>query len=335
MRAYEIRNGFGMEYLHPVERPDPEPGVGEVLVAVRAVSLNFRDLLVIKGQYNPRLPMPRIPCSDAVGEVSKVGPGVTRVQVGDRVAGTFLQQWLAGPITQAYLGSDLGASREGVLAELVVLPEEGVVAVPSHLSDEEAATLPCAALTAWHALFAETAIRPGDTVLLQGTGGVSLFALQFARLAGAGVLITSSSEEKLARAGEMGAEAGINYKTTPDWGDRARDLTGKQGVDLVVEVGGAGTLPQSIRAVRPGGTISLIGVLAGGGEFNPIPLLMKSIRLQGIFVGSRAMFEDMNRAISLHHMRPVVDRVFAFAEVRQALEHMEQGKHFGKIVIRL
>jgi NADPH:quinone reductase-like Zn-dependent oxidoreductase len=335
MKAYEIRDGFGLDHLHLADRPDPTPGPGEVLVRVRAVSLNFRDLLVTRGVYNPRMPLPRIPCSDAAGQVEAVGPGVSRVKVGDRVNGTFMQRWTAGALSDEAARSDLGGSLEGVLAEYAVFREEGVVPVPEHLTDEEAATLPCAALTAWHALLAEGSLRPGETVLTQGTGGVSLFALQFAKLAGARVLITSSSDEKLQRARDLGADEGINYKSTPAWGDRARELTGKRGVDHVVEVGGAGTLPQSLRAVRTGGHISLIGVLSGAGQVDPVPILMKNVRVQGIFVGSREMFEAMNRAVAQHRLHPVVDRVFPFAEAREALVHMEQGRHFGKIVVRL
>lgn len=335
MKVYEIRDGFGLDHLQVAERPQPEPGPGQVVVQVRAVSLNYRDLMVIKGAYNPRLRMPRIPCSDGVGKVVAVGQGVHRVKIGQRVAGTFLQDWRAGNLADGDARSDLGSTLDGMLAEHVLLDRRGVVAVPEHLSDEEAACLPCAALTAWHALIAAGNLAPGDTVLLQGTGGVSLFALQFAKMTGARVLITSSSDDKLKRAREeLGADEGINYKTTPEWGDRARELTDGRGVDHVVEVGGAGTLPQSLRAVRLGGHISLIGVLGGGGEVNPLPILMKNIRVQGIFVGSRAMFEAMNRAINHHQLRPVVDRVFGFEQANEAFRHLESGAHFGKVVIR-
>ncbi len=263
MKVYEVRGKFGLESLVGAERPRPQPGPHEVLVRVKAVSLNYRDLLVVKGAYNPKMPLPRVPCSDAAGEVAAVGDKVTRLRAGQRVAGLFMPAWQSGEVTDDKARSALGGAVDGVLAEYVLLPADGVVAVPEHLSDEEAATLPCAAVTAWHALVTEGAVKPGDTVLVQGTGGVSLFALQFAHLAGATVIATSSRDDKLERARALGASAGINYKTTPEWGDRARELSGG-GVDHVVEVGGAGTLAQSLRAVRMGGRVSLIGVLSGG-----------------------------------------------------------------------
>jgi NADPH:quinone reductase-like Zn-dependent oxidoreductase len=334
MKAYEIQSRFGLDALQLVDRPDPKPGPGQVLLRLKAWSLNYRDLLVIKGQYNPRLKLPIIPLSDGVGEVIEVGSGVSRVKVGDRVAGAFMPGWVEGPLTDVKARTALGGGPDGLLSEVAVLPAEGVVPVPAHLSDEEASTLPCAAVTAWNALVTSGGIKAGDTVLVQGTGGVSLFALQFARLCGARVLVTSSSDAKLARALKLGAGHGINYKTNPDWEKKVVELTGGVGVDHVVEVGGAGTLPRSLKAVRLGGTISLIGILTGVGEFNPLPVLMKAIRVQGIFVGSREMFEAMNRAIMLHQMKPVVDRVFPFRQAREALQHMESASHFGKIVIK-
>jgi NADPH:quinone reductase-like Zn-dependent oxidoreductase len=333
MQVYEIANGFGFENLRRAERPDPKAGPGQVVVKVRAASLNYRDLLVVKGAYNPKMPLPRVPLSDAAGVVEAVGPGVTRVKVGQRVAGIFMQNWLDGEVDEVKARSALGGAIDGVLAEYVVLDENGLVAVPEHLSNEEAATLPCAAVTAWHALVTEGGIKAGDTVLIQGTGGVSLFALQFARLLGARVLGTSSSDAKLDRARSLGLSEGVNYKTTPEWGEAIRKLAGGAGVDHVVEVGGAGTLPQSLRAVRLSGRISLIGVLSGGSQFNPMPILMKNVRVQGIFVGSRAMFEAMNRAIALHKLRPVIDRVFPSSEIVAALKHLESGAHFGKVVV--
>jgi NADPH:quinone reductase-like Zn-dependent oxidoreductase len=306
-----------------------------VLIRVKALSLNYRDLLVVKGLYNPRMRLPAVPFSDGAGEVVAVGDGVTRVKVGDRVAGIFMQKWLDGGIDEAKAKSSLGGGAEGMLAELVALHEDGVVRLPEHLTDEEAATLPCAAVTAWHALVTAGKLKTGDSVLTQGTGGVSIFALQFARMHGARVIATSSSDEKLARVKQMGASDGINYKTTPDWDKRVLELTGGVGVDHVVEVGGAGTLGRSLKAVRMGGMVALIGVLSGGGEVNPMPILMKNVRVQGIYVGSRAMFEAMNRAIALHQMRPVIDRVFPFAQVKDALRHMESGAHFGKICVRV
>ena len=279
-----------------------------------------------RGVYNPKLKLPIIPISDGAGEVHATGAGVTRFKPGDQVVASFMPDWVDGPADEEKARSALGGGGVGLLAEQAVLPEHGLVPIPRHLSIEEAATLPCAAVTAWNALVERGGVKPGDTVLVQGTGGVSLFALQFARLAGARVIATSSSDQKLARARELGAADGINYKTTPDWDKRARELTAGRGVDQIIEVGGAGTLPRSMRAVRSGGYIALIGVLSGGsGEVNPMPIVMKSIRVQGIFVGSRAMFEAMNRAIEASQLRPVVDRVFDFEQAPQALKYLESG----------
>jgi NADPH:quinone reductase-like Zn-dependent oxidoreductase len=333
MKVYEIREPKGIDHVQLSERPDPAPGYGEVLIRMKAASLNYRDLAVARGAYGRGVPYPLIPLSDGAGEVAAIGPGVTRVATGDRVAGIFMQTWLAGPIHEEYGKSALGGSVDGMLAEYAVLNQDGVVKIPEHLTYEEAAALPCAAVTAWNALVSSGGLIAGETVLTQGTGGVSIFALQFARIFGARTISTSSSDAKLERVKNMGASDCINYKSTPDWDKAVRALTGI-GVDHVVEVGGAGTLEKSIKAVRPGGTISLIGVLTGGdGTINPRPLLMKTIRLQGIYVGSREMFETMNRAISLHKIRPVIDRVFPFAEAVAAYRHLESGAHFGKVVI--
>ncbi len=335
MKTYELQS-FGFDGLKLAERPQPEPKANEVLLKMRAWSLNYRDLMIVNGRYNPRLRFPLVPLSDGVGEIVAVGAHVTRVKVGDRVASTFFERWVSGELTDEIAKTALGGGgKDGVLAEYVALHEDGVVRVPEHLSDEEAATLPCAALTAWNALITQGKIKAGDTVLVLGTGGVSIFALQFALMSGARVLITSSSDEKLARARELGAHEGINYKTHPDWEEQARALTGGRGVDHVVEVGGAGTFAQSLRATRRGGTVSLIGVLSGAGEVNPIPILMNSLRVQGIYVGSREMFEAMNAAISLHKTHPIVDRVFPFAEASAAMEYMASGAHFGKVCIRM
>ena len=335
MKAFEIQNKFGLDSLTLTERPDPKPSYGQVLIKLRSLSLNYRDLMVVKGWYNPKLPLPLIPFSDGVGEVVAVGEGVTRVNIGDRVAGIFFQKWLAGELTAEKAESALGGAIEGMLAEYVVLHEDGVVRVPEHLTDEEAASLPCAAVTAWNALFTSGGLKAGDTVLIQGTGGVSIFALQFALLAGARVIATSSSDEKLERVLQLGASDGINYKQTPDWSKKVRELTAGDGVDYVVEVGGAGTLTESLRAVRYGGQISLIGVLTGGSaEINTASILMKNVKVQGIYVGSREMFEAMNSAIALHKLHPVCDRVFPFHEAPKALKYMETGSHFGKICIR-
>jgi NADPH:quinone reductase-like Zn-dependent oxidoreductase len=278
--------------------------------------------------------LPFVPLSDGVGEVVEIGSGVTRAKIGDRVAGIFMQDWIAGEVTEAKAKSALGGGGPGMLAEYVLLDQEGVVPVPAHLTDEEAACLPCAAVTAWHALFEYEPVGPAHNVLLLGTGGVSMFALQFASLAGARCLVTSSSDEKLTRARKLGAAAGVNYKSNSDWDKWARNETGACGVDHVIEVGGAGTLARSLRAVKTGGRISMIGVLAGGGEVSPLPILMKNVCVQGIYVGSREMFEAMNRAITTHQLRPIVDRVFPFTESVQAMRYMESGSHFGKIAIR-
>jgi NADPH:quinone reductase-like Zn-dependent oxidoreductase len=334
MRAWVIADGFGFEHLRVADRPDPQPGPGQVVVAVRAVSLNYRDLLIVRGQYNPKMPLPRVPCSDAAGEVAAVGPGVSRVAVGDRVCGTFMQRWIAGRLNDAAARSALGGDLDGVLSERVVLAEDGVVKYPVYLTEDEAAALPCAAVTAWNAL-AEGGLRAGQTVLLQGTGGVSTFALQIARLFGARVLITSGSDEKLTRALQMGAHAGMNYRSNPDWDKWARAETGGQGVDHVVEVGGAGTLERSFKAVRTGGHIALIGVLSGTGTVNPMPVLMRHLTVRGIYVGSRQMFEAMNRAITVNQLRPVIDRVFSFEQAREAYRHLQGQSHFGKVVIRI
>jgi NADPH:quinone reductase-like Zn-dependent oxidoreductase len=335
MRCYEIQK-FGLDGLAVAERPDPAPGPGEVLVKVGASCINFRDFMMLQGLYNPKQKLPLIPNSDGAGTVAAVGPGVARFKVGDRVAGIFSQGWHSGPPVREKMNAALGSPLDGMLTELRVLSQDGLVHTPKHLSDEEAACLPCAGVTAWSALVEHGEIKPGDTVLLQGTGGVSIFALQFAKLAGARVIITSSSDEKLERARGLGADETINYKTTPDWDKKARELTGGAGVDHIVEVGGGGTFGKSLRAVRIGGTISVIGVLSGATtDTSLIPVLMQNLRLQGIMVGSREMFEHMNAALSLSRTKPIIDRVFPFDEAPQAFAHMGSGAHFGKIVIKL
>jgi len=335
MKAYQLQEFSGPDGLKLEDVPDPVPGPGQILIRLRAVSLNYRDLMVAKGVYNPKLRLPLVPISDGAGEVIAAGAGTRQYKGGERVVVPFMPGWLEGPPDEEKARSALGAGGDGLLAEQAVLSEQALLPIPAHLGFEEAATLPCAGVTAWNAVVSSGGVKPGDTVLVQGTGGVSLFALQFARLAGARVIATSSSDEKLARARDLGAADGINYKTTPDWDRRARELTGGKGVDLIVEVGGAGTLPKSMRAVRIGGTIALIGVLTGAGEVNPMPALMKSIRIQGILVGSRSMFEDMNRAIETNQVRPVIDRVFPFEQAALALKHLESGAHFGKVVVRV
>ncbi|MGH9607360.1 MAG: zinc-dependent alcohol dehydrogenase family protein [Terracidiphilus sp.] len=331
MHAWQI-SSFGIDSLEFVERSTPAPGPGEVLVGVRAVSFNFRDLMVVKGLYNPHLRLPRIPCSDGAGEVLSTGAGVTGFKPGDRVAGIFMQNWLDGPLTAARSKGALGGDIDGMLADRVVLKESGLVPLPEHLSYQEAATFPCAALTAWNALAAGD-IKPGGTVLIQGTGGVSIFALQFARLRGARVIGISSSDEKLTRAGELGLDAGFNYRDDPDWDRWAIEQTGGEGVDLVVEVGGAGTLARSLKAIRPGGTVAAIGVLSGAAGNIAVPsILHKMARIHGIYVGSRQDFIDMNRAVSLALLRPVGEE-FRWSQAREVLRTMEQGSHFGKLVL--
>jgi len=331
MHAWQI-SSFGIDSLEFVERPDPRPGAGEVLVSVRAVSLNFRDLMTVRGLYDPELKRPRIPCSDGAGEVVAVGEGVTAWKAGDRVAGIFMQNWQDGPLTHAKAKGALGGDIDGMLATHVVLKESGLVALPGHLSFEEAATLPCAAVTAWNAL-AAGGPKPGATVLIQGTGGVSIFALQFAKLMGLRVLGVSSSDEKLAQAAKLGLDAGLNYRKDPDWERWAFEETGGEGVDMVVEVGGAGTLGRSLKAIRTGGTIAQIGVLAGVAESILIPsILHKVANIRGIYVGSRQNFVEMNRAVSLAQLRPVVEE-FSWSRVREVLHRMEDARHFGKLVV--
>ena len=334
MRYVEIVK-FGPDGLAVQEKEIPQPGAGQVLVRVRANSLNFRDLRVLQGFYDPKMKLPRVPLSDGAGEVVETGAGVSRVKTGDRVAGIFMQSWLAGEIDAAHGASALGGAIDGMLSEYVVLSEDGVVLIPDYLSFEEAATLPCAAVTAWNALMVQSRVRPGETVLIQGTGGVSLFALAFARMAGARVIATSSSDEKLAKAEKMGVSAGVNYRTTPNWARQVKELTGGRGVDHIVEVGGSGTFQQSLHAVRVGGHIDMIGILSGvSSEIAVALILQKSIQVHGIYVGSREMFESMNRALTEHHLKPVIDRVFGLSEAAEALAYMESGAHFGKIVIR-
>ncbi len=336
MKAIRIHQLGGPDSLRLDDLPEPIPAPGEALVRVHAASLNFRDLLVLKGQYNPRIALPAVPLSDGAGEVEAVGTGVTRVKPGDRVAAAFMPGWVGGAPSDARARTALGAGGTGMLAEMVALPAEGLVKIPDHLTFEEASTLPCAGVTAWHAVVTEGQVKAGDTVLVQGTGGVSMFALQFARLNGARVIATSSSDEKLSRVLALGASDGINYKTNPDWEKAVRELTGGEGVDQVVEVGGAGTLTRSLRAARTGGRVSLIGVLTGGSsEVDIRPALMKNLRIQGIYVGSVEMFEAMNRAIAQHRIRPVVDSIFQIERAAEAYRHLESGAHFGKIVIRL
>ena len=331
MRAWQITK-FGIDSLDFVERPTPVPGPGEVLVGVRAVSLNYRDLLMVKGLYNPRLRFPRIPCSDGAGEVVAIGEGVTEWKPGDRVMGIFMQNWLEGPLTPARAKGALGGDIDGTLTDYIVLKEQGLVSLPDHLSYQEAATLPCAAVTAWNALRAGE-VRHGSRVLIQGTGGVSIFALQFAKLVGATVLGISSSYEKLQRAVGLGLDGGLNYRDHPDWDRWVFEQTDGEGVDIVVEVGGLGTLARSLKAIRTGGVIAQVGVLADSSDPLPIgSILHKMVRIQGIYVGSRADFVEMNKAISMTQMRPVGED-FHWTQARQVLARLEEASHFGKLVL--
>ena len=333
MRAYRLQ-AAGIDGLAEVELPMPKPGPRQVLVKVAACSLNFRDLAIALGTYRMPTKPDLVPLSDGAGEVIEIGPGVTRVKAGDRLAGCFFQRWFGGPPAADTHVSALGGGLDGMLAQYVVLEQDGVVALPAHLTFEEAATLPCAAVTAWHALAEHARIVAGEIVLVQGTGGVSIFALQLARLMGARVIVTSSSDEKLARAKALGAAHGVNYKATPEWDKAVVELTGG-GVDHVVEVGGPGTLARSLRAIRVGGKITLIGVLAGAAEINPMLIFSRRANVQGISVGSTQMFEAMNRAIAASGLKPIIDKVFAFGEAPAAYRHLQSAQHFGKVVIRV
>jgi NADPH:quinone reductase-like Zn-dependent oxidoreductase len=335
MKIWQIPS-FGIENLELMERPTPQPGPGQVLVKVHAVSLNYRDLLVVLGKYNPKLALPRIPCSDGAGEVVALGDGVERWKIGQRVAGIFMQNWIDGPPDAAKQRGALGGDIDGMLAEYVALDQRGLVEVPEHLSWEAAATLPCAAVTAWNAVVHAGRVKAGDTVVIQGTGGVSIFALLFAKLLGARVLGTSSSDEKLARAHNLGLDAGLNYRRNADWARWVLEQTGGAGADLIVEVGGAGTFAQSMKAVRIGGSVAQIGILSQSSEPLQVgPLLHKQVHLRGIYVGSRADFEEMNRAIAMHSLQPTVDEVFTFHHAKNALKTMAGGSHFGKLAIHV
>jgi NADPH:quinone reductase-like Zn-dependent oxidoreductase len=333
MRALQLVDAVGLDHLKVVELSDPTPGPGEVLVRMRAVSLNYRDLLMVNGIYGPQTPLPLTPFSDGCGMVEAVGEGVTRFRPGDRVATMFFQKWLSGPPTPEGLRSALGLPIPGAGRELASFHEDGLSKVPEFLTDQQVACLPCAALTAWRALFADARLKPGDSVLLLGTGGVSIFGLQFAKAAGYRAIITSSSDEKLERARKLGADHTINYRTTPEWGAPARKAAGPGGVDFIVGVGGA-MLGEGLKAIALMGHIAIIGVLGGAAE--PLPfgsMIGTGARLQGVMVGSRAMFEDMCLAIETHRIAPVVDKVFPFTEARAAFDAMAHGEHFGKIVL--
>ncbi len=333
MRAIEL-NAFGAQNLTLVEREKTPPQDHEIQIQMKAVSLNYRDLLMVRGLYNPRQSLPFIPLSDGVGIVTKTGPHVTRFKVGDRVCPIFAQGWHSGVPSKIKTKRTLGGPVDGTLQEFMTLDEEDAVHAPEHLSNDQAACLPCAGVTAWSALVTQGQIKVGDSVLIQGTGGVSMFAMHFALAAGARVIMTSSSDEKLERVRQAGVHHTINYRNDLDWGKTAKKLAGGDGVDHVVEVGGAGTLKSSLKAVRPGGSIYLIGVLSGTAqELNLLPILMQNIRVQGILVGHRESFEDMNRAIDRHQIKPEISHIFPWTEAEQAFEIMASGSHFGKIVL--
>lgn len=334
MRVFQIEGDWSLDNLKLSQRPEPKPGPGQVLVRMNASSLNYRDLLVSErgyGTYTGTLPL--IPVSDGVGVVSEIGPGVSRVIVGDRVCPVFFQNWIGGEPDLERLSQSLGGPIDGTMAETMCLSEQGVVKVPAHLADAEAASLPCAALTAWSALTA-SATKPGDRVLIQGCGGVALFAVQFAKLLGSQVTVITSSDERMERVRQVGADATINYRTTPEWAKATRDITCGRGYDLIIELGGEKTLPQSLRCIKPGGTIAMIGVLSGSAMATSLGLIVtRQVRLQGVTVGHRDGFEAMIRAVDQHKLTPIVDRIFAFEELKQAMVYLKSGVQFGKVCI--
>ena len=336
MRLYRLGKLGNLDALKLVEAPNPKPGPGQVVVRIRACSLNHRDLNIVSGGYVSHALKPSaIPLSDGAGVVIAVGPGVTRWQEGDRVAPIFVQRWLGGELLLEYMPSALGGPSDGVLAEQIVLSEEGLVRIPPHLSFEQAATLPCAAVTAWNAAMVRGALRPGQTLVTLGTGGVSLFAAQFALMAGARVIATTGTPEKITRLQALGISDVIDSRGEPEWDARVRELTGGRGADLVVDVGGPGSLARSIAALRYCGHVSVVGNLAGKATIDPAALFAKRASMCGIQVGSRDMFEAMNRAIEVAKLEPVIDRVFDFKDARAAYEYLGSGKHFGKVVIRV
>ena len=337
MRVFQIEGDWGFDNLRLSKRDKPKVGVGQVLIAMRAASLNSRDLIVPDRGYGRATgELPLIPISDGVGEVVEIGEGVTRVMVGDRVCPTYFQNWTSGDPTPVRFASALGGPLDGVMADFVCLSQEGVVKVPEYLDDAEAATLPCAALTAWSAIATYGKIKASDKVLIQGTGGVALFALAFAKLHGAHVTVISSSDEKLERVREMGADAVLNYNTTPDWAKASREITADRGgYDNIIELGGAATLPLSLKAIRPGGTLSMIGVLSGLMIEASLGLIVaRQVRLQGVTVGHRDGIEAMLAAMTQHQIRPVLGESFAFEELKEAMAHLKVGGHFGKTTIR-
>jgi NADPH:quinone reductase-like Zn-dependent oxidoreductase len=336
MKCITIQNEFGLENLGWSERPQEELTDTSVRVSIKATSLNYRDYLMVVGKYNPRQKLPLIPNSDGAGEVTEVGSKVKKFKVGDRVSPIFAQDWMDGNPNMDVLRTTLGGPLDGCLASERVFPEHGLVSIPDNLSFAEAAGLGCAGLTAYNAVVTYGNIRPGSTVLILGTGGVSIFALQFAKMMGARVILTSSSDQKLEKGKSLGADVLINYKSKTNWEREVRRATGMQGADLIIEVGGAGTMSKSMMSVKPGGTIALIGVLDGGeGNLSLYPILMQGVRVQGIIVGNRAQYEEMNRAIVVNQIRPVLDKEFHWSQIKEAFQYLEKGNHFGKIPIQI
>ena len=336
MKLWEIVSNEGIDGLVLNERRMPEPRYGEVLVDVRASSINYRDLLTVENPILRSIKLPMCPNSDCAGEVIAIGEGVQKFSVGDRVMGCFFQRWSSGGITSEAMTSALGGALPGVLAEKVLLIEDAIVKIPDHLNFNEAATLPCAAVTAWHAMVCRRRVNVGERILILGTGGVSVFAQQFANILGAETIVISSDNKKLERIAEIGASKTINYKDTPEWDQAVLDLTDGFGVDHIIEVGGAGTLEKSISAIRVGGHIALIGILTGiDGQIVPTGLMRKSLTLSGIYVGSREMFEDMVKALCDHNLKPIVDNIIRFDEAPIAFHYMRNASHFGKIVVSM
>ena len=335
MKVMEMRDAWGVDHIKPGTRPDRTPGAGEVRGEMQAASVNYRDLVMTQrgyGRHSGELPL--VLLSDGAGTVAQTGPGVTRIKVGDLVCPAFAQSWISGKLREEHRPFMLGGPLDGVMQEYMVLPEGGVVKAPAHFSALEAATLPCAAVTAWSAVIGG-GVKPGDVVVTQGTGGVSLFAMMFAKLAGARTIVTSSSDEKLERAKTLGADIGINYRSHPEWSREVRRALGGNGADLIVELGGAQSLDQSLRAVRTSGTLAMIGVLSGGmAELNLGRVVTQNVRLQGVTLGGRDMFEDMVRAIETHRLKPPIDeKIYAFDEVADAIRSIPAGRHFGKICL--
>lgn len=331
-RAIVLDTGGGFDKVSVTDREAPEPGPGEIKVRIHGSSLNYHDYVVVKGVWGPA--EPRIPMADGAGEVVAVGAGVDEFAPGDRVVSTFFPTWLDGAPQVESFATVPGDGVDGYAREEVTAPATAFTRAPLGWSHPEAATLTTAGLTAWRALFADDRLKPGDTVLVQGTGGVSVFALQFAKMAGAQVIATSSSDEKLERVKALGADHVINYRRDPEWGETARRLTGGRGVDHVVDVGGPDTLAQSLAAVRIAGHVSVIGILSGlDASLSLLPALIKQVRLQGVLVGSRAQQLDMVRAIDRAGMRPVIEKAFPLEGIVDAFRHQESNAHFGKICL--